>query len=234
MITSALATPASAELRANLFEILRRHNVGEQCFAEVAALTFVRPAPSTSELGFDPTMEVGDEVFPHDVLAENAPSAKPVAVSETVVDVTQACAPASDVAPVGGISAAKLARAINPSLWDDDPKVRHAAASPYDVAASQQQSLNKAHGILARLYAHQPIAQPVDPVAGEGARLSRVEPVARAGIVARNAWDAIRPVGGKFWRELPDDMQTLAICSARDGYELGRDNALAALQGPAA
>lgn len=74
----------------------------------------------------------------------------------------------------------------------------------------------------------------VDPVAGGEARLSRVEPVARAGIVARNAWDAIRPVGGKFWRELPDDMQTLAICSARDGYELGRDNALAALKGPAA
>ena len=30
--------------RSGLFEILRRHDVGEQCFAEVAALTFVRPS----------------------------------------------------------------------------------------------------------------------------------------------------------------------------------------------
>lgn len=62
------------------------------------------------------------------------------------------------------------------------------------------------------LYAHPPAA-----VAGEGGdRLIHVDYIARA--IAKAAWEAIRPVGGKFWSELPDDMQTLAVCAARDGY----------------
>ena len=44
-VTGTRPTPSSP-LRSALFEILRRHDVSEQCFAECAALTFERPVSS--------------------------------------------------------------------------------------------------------------------------------------------------------------------------------------------
>lgn len=41
-------------------------------------------------------------------------------------------------------------------------------------------------------------------------------PLERAREIAREAWERLRPPGAKSWSDLPDDMLTLAIVSARD------------------
>lgn len=44
--------------------------------------------------------------------------------------------------------------------------------------------------------------------------------------IATDAYEAIRPIGGKFWHELDDMTRTLAICAARNA--LARIEALEA------
>lgn len=90
--------------------------------------------PASDELGFDPTMEVGDEVFPHD-------------------------APASDVAPVAE---------GYPGLQMSDAELsKHYEASKMDAVSLVGSEVRQIIGELRYHRAHPPLAQSVDPVAGE-------------------------------------------------------------------
>jgi len=59
-----------------------------------------------------------------------------------------------------------------------------------------------------------PLATP--PVVEEGRREAAIDVVDRARQIAQESYASIRPTGGKFWGELDDMTQTLAIVAARD------------------
>lgn len=110
-------------------------------------------APASAELGFDPTAEVGDEVFPHDTIGSHFGNGGGLDPAE------------------GGVGALheKIARLIAKGN-DSDPwwwKRTFDDLADATAARLREDDLSVADTILTAL-AHPPHPAPVDPVAGGG------------------------------------------------------------------